>query len=175
MMIAEASVLVHAPLDRIREAVLDPDAYINGQTKVQEMFVESRQGDQLVARINGHLGPFRSHIRARYTIGQNKVDLQMLWGRLRGFHAVFLMEPQPGVSCSPIGRSTTLATARSPRYSTGDSRGGRLAVCVRRWRHSSSRRSEEHSPTEQTFGAIWAGADSQLAVFSRFLPKCKRS
>lgn len=96
MMIAEASVLVHAPLDRIREAVLDPDAYINGQTKVQEMFVESRQGDQLVARINGHLGPFRSHIRARYTVGQNKVDLQMLWGRLRGFHAVFLMEPQPG-------------------------------------------------------------------------------
>jgi len=94
MMIAEASVLVHAPLDRIREAVLDPDAYINGQTKVQEMFVESRQGDQLVARINGHLGPFRSHIRARYTVGQNKVDLEMLWGRLRGFHAVFLMEPR---------------------------------------------------------------------------------
>ncbi|MHB8394601.1 MAG: hypothetical protein ACYDC5_08885 [Candidatus Dormibacteria bacterium] len=94
MMIAEASVLVHAPLDRIREAVLDPDAYINGQTKVQEMFVESRQGDQLVARINGHLGPFRSHIRARYTVGQNKVDLEMLWGRLRGFHAVFLMEPK---------------------------------------------------------------------------------
>ena len=95
MMIAEASVLVHAPLDRIREAVLDPDAYINGQTKVQEMFVESRQGDQLVARINGHLGPFRSHIRARYTVGQNQVDLEMLWGRLRGFHAVFLMEPRP--------------------------------------------------------------------------------
>lgn len=94
MMIAEASVLVHAPLDRIREAVLDPDAYINGQTKVQEMFVESRQGDQLVARINGHLGPFRSHIRARYTVGQNQVDLEMLWGRLRGFHAVFLMEPR---------------------------------------------------------------------------------
>lgn len=96
MMIAEASVLVRAPLDRVREAVMDPDAYIDGQTKVQEMIVESRQGDQLVARINGHLGPFRSHIRARYTVGQHKVDLEMLWGRLRGFHAVFLMEPRPG-------------------------------------------------------------------------------
>jgi hypothetical protein len=95
MMIAEASVLVQAPLDRVREAVLDPDAYINGETKIQEMFVESRSQDQLVARINGHLGPFRSHIRARYTVGQNKVDLQMLWGRLRDFHAVFLMEPRP--------------------------------------------------------------------------------
>jgi hypothetical protein len=95
MMIAEASVLVAAPLDRVREAVLDPDAYINGDTKIQEMFVESRDQDQLVARINGHLGPFRSHIRARYTVGQNKVDLQMLWGRLRDFHAVFLMEPTP--------------------------------------------------------------------------------
>lgn len=95
MMIAEASVLVEAPLDRVREAVLDPDAYINGDTKIQEMFVESRDQDQLVARINGHLGPFRSHIRARYTVGQNKVDLQMLWGRLRDFHAVFLMEPTP--------------------------------------------------------------------------------
>ncbi|MDA8330696.1 MAG: hypothetical protein M0027_05720 [Candidatus Dormibacteraeota bacterium] len=94
-MIAEASVLVAAPLDRVREAVLDPDAYINGDTKIQEMFVESRDQDQLVARINGHLGPFRSHIRARYTVGQNKVDLQMLWGRLRDFHAVFLMEPTP--------------------------------------------------------------------------------
>jgi hypothetical protein len=95
MMIAEASVLVQAPLERIREAVMDPEAYTDGQTKVQEMFVESRQGDQVVARINGPLGPFRSHIRARYTVGQNKVDLEMLWGRLRGFHAVFLMEPGP--------------------------------------------------------------------------------
>ncbi|MHB1575392.1 MAG: SRPBCC family protein [Candidatus Dormibacteria bacterium] len=95
MMIAEASVMVQAPLERIREAVMDPEAYTDGQTKVQEMFVESRQGDQVVARINGHLGPFRSHIRARYTVGQNKVDLEMLWGRLRGFHAVFLMEPGP--------------------------------------------------------------------------------
>ena len=95
MMIAEASVLVRAPLDRVRAAVMDPDAYIDGQTKVQEMFVESREGDQVVARINGHLGPFRSHIRARYTVGETKVDLEMLWGRLRGFHAVFLMEPRP--------------------------------------------------------------------------------
>jgi hypothetical protein len=95
MMIAEASVLVRAPLDQVRAAVMDPEAYIDGQTKVQEMFVESRDGDQMVARINGHLGPFRSHIKARYTVGQNKVDLEMLWGRLRGFHAVFLMEPRP--------------------------------------------------------------------------------
>ena len=95
MMIAEASVLVHAPLERLREAVLDPAAYINGETKVQEMFVESRGDNELVARINGNLGPFRSHIRARYTLSENKVDLEMLWGRLRGFHAVFLMDPGP--------------------------------------------------------------------------------
>ncbi len=95
MMIAEASVMVRAPLDRIREAVMDPAAYIDGQTKVQEMFVESRQGDQVVARINGHLGPFRSHIRARYTVGDNRIELEMLWGRLRGFHAVFLMDEHP--------------------------------------------------------------------------------
>ena len=95
MMIAEASVLVHAPLERLQAAVLDPAAYINGETKVQEMFVESHEGNQLVARINGHLGPFRSHIRARYTVYEHKVDLEMLWGRLRGFHAVFLMDPGP--------------------------------------------------------------------------------
>ncbi|MHB1854471.1 MAG: SRPBCC family protein [Acidimicrobiales bacterium] len=95
MMIAEASVMVDAPLERVREAVLDPNAYIQGGTKIQEMIVESRQGDQLVARINGHLGPFRSHIRARYTVAERSVDLEMLWGRLRNFHAVFLMEPGP--------------------------------------------------------------------------------
>ncbi len=95
MMIAQASVLVAAPLDQVREAVLDPGAYTQGATKVQEMEVESRQEDQLVARINGHLGPFKSSIRARYRVGEREVDLSMLEGRLRGFHALFLMEPGP--------------------------------------------------------------------------------
>lgn len=96
MMTAEASLLVHAPLDRVRQAVLDPDAYIHGGTKVQEMHVISRDDQELVARIDGHLGPFNSHIRARYLVGRHRIDLEMLWGRLRGFHAVFLMEPEPG-------------------------------------------------------------------------------
>ncbi|MGA9775367.1 MAG: hypothetical protein WBU92_05540 [Candidatus Dormiibacterota bacterium] len=94
MMIAEASTLVQAPLDRVRESVLDPEAYIHGGTKVQQMEVISRKGDELVAKINGHLGPFRSHIRARYRVGPERIDLDMLWGRLRGFHAVFLLEPR---------------------------------------------------------------------------------
>lgn len=95
MMVAEASIMVGATLDRVRAAVLDPRAYLHGGTKVQQMEVLSREGDQMVAKINGHLGPFRSHIRARYRVSPERVDLEMLWGRLRGFHAVFLLEPRP--------------------------------------------------------------------------------
>lgn len=94
-MVAEASTLVHAPLERVREAVLDPQAYVHGGTKVQQMEVIARSEGGLVARIDGHLGPFRSHIRARYLVGAERVDLEMLWGRLRGFHAVFLLERRP--------------------------------------------------------------------------------
>ncbi|MGH7610651.1 MAG: SRPBCC family protein [Candidatus Dormibacteria bacterium] len=93
-MVAQASVLVHAPLDCVHQAVLDPSAYSDGATKVQDMVVESRAEGQLVARINGHLGPFHSSIRARYTLHHDRVDLEMLQGRLRDFRAVFLFEPQ---------------------------------------------------------------------------------
>jgi ribosome-associated toxin RatA of RatAB toxin-antitoxin module len=94
MMIAEASVLVEAPVELVKEAVLDPSAYGDGTTKVQDMAVESRSENELVARINGRLGPFKSFIRARYTVGENQVDLTMIEGKLRNFHAVFLFEPQ---------------------------------------------------------------------------------
>lgn len=94
MMIAQASVVVYASIDKVREAVLDPSAYTYGDTKVQDMVVESRAGNQLVARINGHLGPFKSSIRARYTVAEDRVDLTMLEGRLRGFNAVFLFQPE---------------------------------------------------------------------------------
>ncbi|MGH7666564.1 MAG: hypothetical protein ACRENY_04345 [Candidatus Dormibacteria bacterium] len=94
MMIARASVLVRAPVEAVREAVLDPHAYTYGETKVQDMVVESRSETELVARINGHLGPFNSYIRARYQLGPGQVELTMLQGRLRDFHAVFLFEQE---------------------------------------------------------------------------------
>ncbi len=93
-MIARASVLVNAPIEMVRAAVLDPEAYTYGDTKVQGMVVESRGENELVARINGNLGPFRSSIRARYQLEDNQVELTMLQGRLRNFHAVFLFEQQ---------------------------------------------------------------------------------
>jgi hypothetical protein len=93
-MIARASVLVDAPIDTVRKAVLDPTAYTYGDTKVQGMVVESRGQNELVARINGNLGPFKSSIRARYVLEDNQVELTMLQGRLRNFHAVFLFEQQ---------------------------------------------------------------------------------
>ncbi len=93
-MIARASVLVDAPLETVRQAILDPTAYAYGDTKVQDMVVESRGENELVARINGHLGPFKSFIRARYTLGENQIELTMLEGRLKDFHAVFLYEAQ---------------------------------------------------------------------------------
>jgi len=95
-MIARASVLVEAPIDMVRKSVLDPTAYTYGDTKVQGMVVESRGQNELVARINGNLGPFKSSIRARYVLADDQVELTMLEGRLRNFHAVFLFEQQAG-------------------------------------------------------------------------------
>ncbi|MGH7640124.1 MAG: hypothetical protein ACREOL_04320 [Candidatus Dormibacteria bacterium] len=93
---ARASVLVRAPLETVRQAVLDPSAYTFGPTKVQAMEVISRGQDELVAKINGNLGPFHSSIQARYRLHPDHVDLTMLEGRLRDFHAVFLFESRDG-------------------------------------------------------------------------------
>ncbi len=95
MMVAEASILVDSPIDHLREIVLDPQAYAAADTKVRGITVEERTADGLVARIDGSLGPFRSFIRARYTVAPERIDLDMLEGRMRHFHAVFLLEPGP--------------------------------------------------------------------------------
>jgi ribosome-associated toxin RatA of RatAB toxin-antitoxin module len=94
MMIAEASTLVAATPERVKAAVLDPDAYTKGDTKVAAVRVEERLPDGMVARIDGGIGPFRSFIRARYTVHPDRVDLDMLQGRLRGFHATFLIRDE---------------------------------------------------------------------------------
>jgi hypothetical protein len=96
MMVAEAGILVGAPLETVREAVLDPDSYTKYETKVGAVEVRERYDGGLLALIHGNLGPFRSAILARYTIRGDDVDLQMLEGRLRAFHAVFRMSPQDG-------------------------------------------------------------------------------
>jgi hypothetical protein len=96
MMVAEAGTLVRAPAETVREAVLDPDSYTRGDTKVGAVEVRERTADGLVALIHGRLGPFHSAILARYTVRGDEVDLQMLEGRLRGFHAVFRMSAQEG-------------------------------------------------------------------------------
>jgi hypothetical protein len=96
MMVAEAGILVRAPLETVREAVLDPDSYTKYETKVGAVEVRERYEDGLLALIHGSLGPFRSAILARYTVHGDDVDLQMLVGRLRAFHAVFRMAPLDG-------------------------------------------------------------------------------
>ncbi len=96
MMVAEAGVLVRAPIERVREAVLDPDSYTQGDTKVGSVEVLERSDDGMVARIHGSLGPFRSAILARYTVVCDDVLLTMQEGRLRGFRAVFQMSPREG-------------------------------------------------------------------------------
>ena len=93
MMTVSHSELVDAPLERVREAVLTPDAY-RENTKVGQVEVLERLPDGLLARIHGHLGPVRSAIVARYRVHPGRVDLEMLAGRLRGFHASFDMEPE---------------------------------------------------------------------------------
>jgi hypothetical protein len=95
-MVAEAGVQVNAPPERVRAAVLDPDSYTQGDTKVGAVEVRERTADGLVALIHGSLGPVHSAILARYTIRGDDVDLQMMEGRLRGFHAVFRMSERQG-------------------------------------------------------------------------------
>ena len=97
MMVVEATTTVQAPLERVREAVLDPASYTS-DTKVGQITVRERHGDQMLATLHGHLGPFRSSIEGRYTIHEDRVDLEMLSGRLRGFRAAFLMEPRNGAT-----------------------------------------------------------------------------
>jgi hypothetical protein len=96
MMVAEAGILVDAPVETVREAVLDPDSYTRYETKVGAVEVRERYDGGLLALIHGRLGPFRSAILARYTLRGDDVDLQMLEGRLRAFHAVFRMAPLHG-------------------------------------------------------------------------------
>ena len=93
MLVAEASTLVAAPLERVRAVVLDPQAYAQADTKVDRIVVEERTADGMLARIHGRLGPFRSSIRARYTVSDRLVELDMLEGRLRSFHAIFKLDP----------------------------------------------------------------------------------
>lgn len=94
MMVAEAGKLVRAPVKTVREAVLDPDSYTQGDTKVGSVEMIERSDSGMVARIHGSLGPFRSSILARYTMRGDDVLLTMLEGRLRGFRAVFEMAPR---------------------------------------------------------------------------------
>jgi Polyketide cyclase / dehydrase and lipid transport len=96
MLIAQASTDVAAPLAAVRAVVLDPRAYTEADTKVDRIVVEAHTSDGMLARIHGHLGPFRSSILARYTVRDDRVDLDMLQGLLRGFHADFLFQPIPG-------------------------------------------------------------------------------
>jgi hypothetical protein len=96
MMVAEAGLLVRAPLETVREAVLDPDSYTQGDTKVATVEVLERTDGGMVARIHGHLGPVRSSILARYQVVCDDVLLTMLDGRLRGFRALFRMSPREG-------------------------------------------------------------------------------
>ncbi|HVA22213.1 MAG TPA: SRPBCC family protein [Candidatus Micrarchaeia archaeon] len=93
-MIAEASIVVRASVERLRAVVLDPEAYAAADTKVSRIEIESRTADGLVARIHGRFGPVRSMLRARYTVHDRRIDLDMLQGRLRGFHAEFRFEPE---------------------------------------------------------------------------------
>lgn len=121
MMVAEAGQLVRAPVETVREAVLDPRSYAQGGTKVGAIDLLERSDAGMVARIHGRLGPFHSSIIARYrwrrgdaaplqtppgsggpdhapappSAPPQDVHLEMLEGRLRGFHAVFRMRPRP--------------------------------------------------------------------------------
>jgi hypothetical protein len=50
VLIAQENTLVAAPLDRVRDAVLDPDAYTKADTKVNTIVVEERTPGGMVAR-----------------------------------------------------------------------------------------------------------------------------
>jgi hypothetical protein len=96
MMVAEASTRVRASADAVREAVLDPAAYTRGDTKVGQIEVLERTDTGILARIHGSFGPVRSTILARYTIHGDEVELTMIAGRLRGFHAIFRIDRDAG-------------------------------------------------------------------------------
>jgi hypothetical protein len=91
MMVAEASTRVRASADAVRASVYDPIAYTRG-TKVAQIEVLERGEDGMLARIHGRFGPVRSSILARYRDNGSEVDLTMISGRLRGFHAVFRID-----------------------------------------------------------------------------------
>jgi hypothetical protein len=61
-MFAQASVLVEAPVKRVREAVLAPDSSTDGDPEVQDLVGESPSGTELVARISGHLSAPSAHL-----------------------------------------------------------------------------------------------------------------
>jgi polyketide cyclase/dehydrase/lipid transport protein len=96
MMVAQATTSVRADADTVREAVLDPVAYTRGDTKVAQIEVLERTDSGVLARIHGSFGPIRSTILARYTVRGDVVDLDMIAGRLRGFHAIFRIEGGQG-------------------------------------------------------------------------------
>lgn len=96
MMVAEATVLVRARADVVRDAVLDPAAYTRGDTKVARIEILEQTDVGMVARIHGNFGPVRSSIVARYIVSGDEVDLTMISGRLRGFHAIFRIDRDAG-------------------------------------------------------------------------------
>ena len=96
MLIVEESTLVEAPLELVRQVVLDPRAYSQADTKVDSIELQQRTEHGMIARIYGRLGPFKSSILAEYTVRERRIDLDMIEGRLRGFHAAFEMEPADG-------------------------------------------------------------------------------
>ena len=89
MMTVSHTELVNAPLDVVRAAVLAPQAYTSN-TKVGTITVLAKDSAGMLARINGNLGPFRSSIVARYDVFDDRIDLTMVSGKLRGFFAQFL-------------------------------------------------------------------------------------
>lgn len=143
MMVVEATTLVRAPRERVREAVLDPASYTS-DTKVAQITVHERSGNRLRATLHGHLGPIHSAIEAEYTVGDERVDLTMLSGRLRGFRAAFLMEDREG--------GTQLTHREEYDFGYGPM-GPVLDRVLRRWAHTTVvaevaalRRAAEASP-----------------------------
>ena len=96
MLVVEGSVVVDAPLDRVRDVVLDGESYAAADTKVDAVHVEESTADGMIATIDGHLGPIHSSMRVRYTVRDGRVDLDMITGRIRDFHAAFVFEPADG-------------------------------------------------------------------------------
>lgn len=125
MMTVRHAEIVDASVERVHEAVLEPAAY-RENTKVGQIEVLERLPDGLLARIHGHLGPVQSAIVARYHVHPDRVELQMLAGRLRGFSADFLIEQVEG----------GVRLTHEERYDFGYGRlGPLLDRALRRWAH----------------------------------------